>query len=208
MNTTPAGPAGADTADAARTGWFGKIPALGDFVVRRLPEAFVDAWDAWLSTELAAAQDLLGPQFAPIYDRAPAWCFALAPGVIGAGWWYGAWMPSADRVGRRFPLTFALGSAAPLDAPAVPWAACVAAGLASRDASQGAPQIDEALRSASGAPPADEVVARLRTLAAGLTLWWPAGTDLPDGAGLHGCAHLPAGVRFLDLLCAGGPSRS
>ena len=29
-------------------GWFGKLPGLGDFASRRLPDTFVAAWDRWL----------------------------------------------------------------------------------------------------------------------------------------------------------------
>ena len=35
-------------------GWYGKLPALGDFASRRLPPEFVEPWDRWLAAGLAA----------------------------------------------------------------------------------------------------------------------------------------------------------
>jgi type VI secretion system protein ImpM len=70
-------------------GFWGKLPAAGDFVRRRLPASFVGPWDRWVSRHLAsrlAAGGLL--------------CFATGTmtGVVAA---------SSDRAGRRFPLTLA-----------------------------------------------------------------------------------------------------
>jgi type VI secretion system protein ImpM len=38
-------------------GWFGKLPSLGDFASRRLPDAFVSRWDRWLQGGLARARE-------------------------------------------------------------------------------------------------------------------------------------------------------
>lgn len=89
---------------AQACGWYGKLPALGDFSSRRLPAAMVDQCDAWLSAGLAASQQALGPQWLDTYLTAPVWRFAWAPGVAGPTWWLGVLMPSVDRVGRYFPL--------------------------------------------------------------------------------------------------------
>jgi type VI secretion system protein ImpM len=98
---------------AETAGWYGKLPALGDFVQRRLPPSFVDPWDAWLQ------RGLQGLKAAPRRDDqgderehsdaafAPVRRFWLAPGVIDALGWGGLLMPSSDRAGRRFPLTVA-----------------------------------------------------------------------------------------------------
>ncbi|MGO8543079.1 TagF domain-containing protein, partial [Rhizobium leguminosarum] len=29
--------------------WFGKLPGMGDFAHRRLPQDFLAAWDQWLT---------------------------------------------------------------------------------------------------------------------------------------------------------------
>lgn len=88
-------------------GWFGKIPALGDFASRRLPSRFVVAWDDWLQRALASSQGALGDAWQSEYLTAPIWHFLLMPGVLGARAWAGVLMPSVDNVGRNFPLTVA-----------------------------------------------------------------------------------------------------
>jgi len=92
---------------AAVPGWFGKMPNLGDFASRRLPDAFVRRWDRWLQRGLASARSELGERWLDAYLVAPIRRFWLAPGVLGAGGWAGLLMPSVDRVGRHFPLTIA-----------------------------------------------------------------------------------------------------
>lgn len=89
-------------------GWYGKLPHLGDFASRRLPEGFIAGWDAWLRDALSASRQALGPRWLQGYLVAPIVRFWLAPGLLGAGSWTGLVMPSIDRVGRHFPLTVAL----------------------------------------------------------------------------------------------------
>jgi type VI secretion system protein ImpM len=100
-------------------GWFGKIPSLGDFALRRLPDAFVHRWDRWLQHGLARARSDLGAAWQSTYLVAPIVRFWVGPGVLGPGGWAGLMMPSVDRVGRHFPLTIAR----PLDTLAVALAA-------------------------------------------------------------------------------------
>ncbi|MBR0645949.1 type VI secretion system-associated protein TagF [Plastoroseomonas hellenica] len=88
-------------------GLYGKMPAHGDFVRRALPGSFVAPWDAWLAAGIAAARDRLGDEFAAVWDMAPAWRFALPAGTCGPDAVAGVMLPSADTVGRRFPLTVA-----------------------------------------------------------------------------------------------------
>ena len=45
---------------AIAAGWFGKMPALGDFASRRLPPAWIEAWDGWLQRELVRSRTALG----------------------------------------------------------------------------------------------------------------------------------------------------
>jgi type VI secretion system protein ImpM len=87
-------------------GWFGKLPGLGDFASRRLPDAFVHGWDRWLQAGLACAHEQDADWLAG-YLVAPIRRFWLAPGVLGPAGWAGLLMPSVDRVGRHFPLTVA-----------------------------------------------------------------------------------------------------
>ncbi|HEX6708644.1 MAG TPA: type VI secretion system-associated protein TagF [Albitalea sp.] len=103
----------------ALPGWFGKVPALGDFASRRLPDAFVQRWDRWLQRGLSRVRSELGEAWLDAYLVAPILRFWLGPGVLGASGWAGLLMPSVDRVGRHFPLTIAQ----PLD----PLAAALAA---------------------------------------------------------------------------------
>lgn len=81
---------------------FGKLPQHGDFVSRGLDPAAREAWDSWLSREIAAAREALG-DFEDLYGSAPAWCFVIAPGRLGSHWQAGALTPSMDSVGRLFP---------------------------------------------------------------------------------------------------------
>jgi type VI secretion system protein ImpM len=88
-------------------GWWGKLPHLGDFASRRLPDGFVAGWDEWMRLGLASAREALGPRWLEGYLVAPIVRFWLAPGLLGPPSWTGLVMPSMDRVGRHFPLTLA-----------------------------------------------------------------------------------------------------
>jgi type VI secretion system protein ImpM len=84
---------------------FGKLPSHGDFLRRRVSDAFVDAWDAWLRECLASSRAALGERWLDVYLTSPAWRFALAAGTCGPAAVIGLMVPSVDRVGRYFPLT-------------------------------------------------------------------------------------------------------
>ena len=89
-------------------GWYGKLPALGDFAGRRLPPLFVDPWDRWLALGMSHWRDS-DPAWLEAFLAAPTWRFALGAGVpfeLSPGY-AGVLMPSVDRVGRYFPLTIA-----------------------------------------------------------------------------------------------------
>jgi len=105
-----------DVAVAQRLGFFGKLPARGDFVTRRLLHDFTDRWDGWLQDAVAMSAQQLGETWLDTYLTAPMWRFVLAAGVCGEMPMLGVVMPSVDRVGRYFPLTLAVAlseSAAP-----------------------------------------------------------------------------------------------
>jgi len=55
---------------AVLPGWYGKLPALGDFASRRLPPVFVEPWDRWLATGLSAWRDA-DPGWLEAYLGAP-----------------------------------------------------------------------------------------------------------------------------------------
>ncbi|RUY36793.1 type VI secretion system-associated protein TagF [Mesorhizobium sp. M7A.F.Ca.CA.001.13.2.1] len=78
-------------------GFYGKMPATGDFVTRRLPGDFVRAWDRWLAQHLVP---LMGSK---AWDERIPLRFISGPAAFGNA--AGVILPSADRVGRRFPLS-------------------------------------------------------------------------------------------------------
>jgi len=94
------------------TGFFGKIPATGDFVASGLPRVFIDRWDRWMSMELRARPDEgeLDPR---------VWRFIVEAGIFSDQPCTGAWRMSHDRIGRRYP--FAIVRLGQPPDPASPW---------------------------------------------------------------------------------------
>ena len=92
----------------AAPGFFGKVSSHGDFVSRRLPPDFVQAWDNWLQQCLHASRQQLGSAWLAHYLTSPIWRFVLSHGVLNEGRWAGILMPSVDQVGRYFPFTIAV----------------------------------------------------------------------------------------------------
>jgi type VI secretion system protein ImpM len=86
-------------------GFYGKLPSHGDFLRRRVSDAFVDGWDAWLLECLSASRSALGERWLDVYLTSPAWRFVCGPGACGPVPVVGLMAPSVDRVGRYFPLT-------------------------------------------------------------------------------------------------------
>ena len=64
-------------------GLYGKLPARGDFVRRRLPLAFVEPWDGWLQEAIVASRRALGERWLDVYLTSPMWRFALSAGLCG-----------------------------------------------------------------------------------------------------------------------------
>lgn len=95
------------SAPAVAAGFFGKLPARGDFVRAGLPGGFVAAWDAWLQAVLPDSRARLGERWLAAWMEAPVWRFLLHAGQCGPDAVLGLWMPSVDAVGRHFPLTIA-----------------------------------------------------------------------------------------------------
>jgi type VI secretion system protein ImpM len=174
-------------------GWFGKLPSLGDFASRRLPDEFIARWDAWLQHGMAASRALLGDRWLEIYLTSPIWRFGLMPGVIGEPPWAGVLMPSVDKVGRHFPLTIALELSEPaMDDPlaaivaAQAWFADVErAALSALDASVSAGDLDAQLEALSFPP---QSAAAPDAVLDELAQWWlgagqqPHATEVPNEA--------------------------
>ena len=108
-------------------GFYGKLPSQGDFVGRRLPWDFNEAWDLWMQDGVRTAREQLGAGWLTAYLSAPVWRFHLGPGLIGDTGWVGLWFASVDRVGRHFPLVVAspcsadAGAAALVHTPDEAW---------------------------------------------------------------------------------------
>jgi type VI secretion system protein ImpM len=97
-------------------GFFGKIPATGDFVVRRLDRTFIRFWDR------LAARHLVKLIEAGLWPQQLGLRFLLDTSrhqpMVGVA------VPSSDRVGRRFPLTAAAscpGAGPDMIARTAPW---------------------------------------------------------------------------------------
>lgn len=86
-------------------GLYGKLPSHGDFLRRRVSDAFVSVWDEWLQQSIAASRSSLGQDWLDVYLTSPVWRFACDTGVCGSRAYAGLIAPSVDRVGRYFPLT-------------------------------------------------------------------------------------------------------
>ncbi|MGH7084958.1 MAG: type VI secretion system-associated protein TagF [Acetobacteraceae bacterium] len=88
-------------------GFYGKIPARGDFVRSGLNSSFISAWDDWAQAVLVGSRSTMGEAWLGAWLEAPVWRFALPGGMFGPETVAGLFMPSVDRAGRYFPLCFA-----------------------------------------------------------------------------------------------------
>ena len=85
-------------------GWYGKIPASGDFVHRRLSRELIAWWDRWLQYGLAALKQTPDDSALRSFTAAPIWNFAIPGGPGSQCVQLGCVAPSRDRVGRLYPL--------------------------------------------------------------------------------------------------------
>ena len=81
-------------------GYYGKFPALGDFVRGGVSRRFVNVWDPWLQAGIAYARSLLGAGWRELYATAPIWRFQLGAEIAHDRPIFGVMMPSQDAVGR------------------------------------------------------------------------------------------------------------
>jgi type VI secretion system protein ImpM len=179
---------------AKMVGFYGKVPARGDFVRSGLPRDFIEAWDSWLSEVMSISKEIGGDAWLPAFLEAPVWRFALPPGLCGASAVVGLMLPSVDKAGRYFPLTFAAAH----DSPGLPFGSAVDAWLdCCEDAGRAALEQDlepdeiKAMLSLPDLPssdtPADE------------TKWWTEGSRRlgPTRRTLQG---LPDAASFLEMI--------
>jgi len=106
-------------------GLYGKLPARGDFLSRRLDADFIAQWDEWLQRAIRDSREALGERWLECFLSAPVWRFVLPAGMYSKPGWVGIMLPSVDRVGRYFPLTLA----APLHHETIDLPASLAAAL-------------------------------------------------------------------------------
>lgn len=181
-------------------GWFGKLPGMGDFAHRRLPDAFRERWDHWLQVGLTQMRQQHSDWTAR-YLEGPLWFFVLAPEVAGPRPWVGVLMPSVDGVGRYFPFTVACELAAPLsELPARHWPALARwwqhaahAALQALEQDLDGARFDALLACAPGTT-LDAALAPPVWPGEGQSLWM---TDLGDAqAPSLRTACLPRGARF------------
>ncbi len=211
-------------------GFFGKVQSHGDFVGRRLPPSMQRPLDDWLQAALLTSREQLGGAWVGLWANSPVWRFALGPGVCGAQAWLGVMMPSADRVGRCFPLVLAAPLAA---APALPHCLGPLGGwfrhledlaLSSLDPGFSLDAFDAALLAtpdgvvlpdagARAAPgPAFALIepGRMPQLAYGAidgaSAWWTDGSEHVTPT-LARCTGLPPPAAFAALLDGGWPAR-
>lgn len=148
-------------------GFFGKVPARGDFIARRVPADFAAPWDAWLGMVTVAVREAAGAAWPEAWLTAPLWHFAVGAAIapLGAA---GVLIASTDRVGRMFPFTV-IGPCGGV--PEEGWseqAEALALGALAEDFEPA--DLDAALVRL-GAP------REPTALAPGQSLWWTQGSD-------------------------------
>lgn len=185
-----------DSVRPVAVGFFGKIPARGDFVRGGLPRAFVEPWDSWLQRVLSDSRSRLGARWLPAWMEAPIWHFVLPAGQCGAAPVLGVWMPSIDSAGRHFPLTLARVGALP-ERPGEWLAAAEAVGLATLQLDLGPQEMASRLE----APMAVSESVEPEMLGEDVAYWWTEGSPFVPGARLA-LAALPDGATFAAMLHA------
>lgn len=85
-------------------GFHGKIRCKGDFVSRGLNREVAVKLDEWFQSGMLESKNELIDKWLSFYQIAPIWRFYFSPGILDLNAWVGVWIPSIDKVGRRFPL--------------------------------------------------------------------------------------------------------
>ena len=190
----------------ARTGWYGKLPTLGDFASRRLAPELIEAWDAWLAGGIAQWREEAPESWLQAYLDGPSWRFVLMPGVLPGVLQplTGVLMPSVDRVGRYFPMTLMrplLNGAPPGSAAHLSWLHRLDdLALDAMQEDWDITQMETELQRLDEDVPAatEEAAPLLPPLQAGQSFWWRIGDE---GRRLdHLSSGLPQGTEFVALL--------
>ena len=108
---------------SCQAGLFGKLPARGDFVTRNIPSELLRPFEDWLMAAMRDARALLDQAWTQTWLHAPAWRFWIGGAALDGDWRHGfqgraaaaraaavtgVLLPSADRLGRHFPLVILL----------------------------------------------------------------------------------------------------
>ncbi len=177
------------------SGLYGKLPARGDFVRVGLPRDFTDPWDDWLQLVIAGSQTVMGEDWLPAFLESPVWRFSLPPGMCGARAAFGLMLPSVDKTGRYFPLTFAALTGGGSGAAADAWLdRCEAAGRAALENDTS----PEETASMAGIPDLPE-----STMSASATWWSDGAPRIPPRRLTLGC--LPSAAVYAAMLGAETP---
>jgi type VI secretion system protein ImpM len=162
-------------------GFYGKLPARGDFVRAGLPRDFTDPWDEWLSGVIAASRTRMSDDWLPAFLESPVWRFVLPAGLCGGRAVLGMMLPSVDRAGRYFPLTFAAlfaGRPPAAESPAATaWLdRCEAAGRAALDEDAEPDRLNEMMGQYQSIPDEADGVPTVQSQ------WWSDGSPrVPAG---------------------------
>ena len=189
-------------------GFFGKVPARGDFLDRRMPSGFQSAWESWLSAFVVAARDALGAAWPEAWLTAPLWHFTLGRDIVRPFGAAGVVLASVDRVGRFFPFTIVGGATqqpggsheacSPDD-----WARAVEAlAVAALDDDFSPDRLDEQLRDLGPPPAATGAVRPEGVWTLPIQDGWPA----PPLDALADSAWLPPGPDQSAWWCRGSDS--
>ena len=85
-------------------GWFGKLPSVGDFAGRGMPQPLQETIHGWTSSGMAALARKYPEEWRGFYLVSPVWHFVINPSVWDKSALIGCIAPSLDKVGRCSPL--------------------------------------------------------------------------------------------------------
>jgi type VI secretion system protein ImpM len=88
---------------AVTFGWYGKTPAAGDFVSRRLARPVIAVLDRWFQSGMTALRERMPQAWQAYYAKAPVWRALLPSDIVAPQPCLAIVAASSDRVGRGFP---------------------------------------------------------------------------------------------------------
>ncbi|MCZ7447084.1 type VI secretion system-associated protein TagF [Agrobacterium rhizogenes] len=91
-------------AESDRIGFFGKLPSHGDFISDGLERELIGTFDDWMRSGMHACADMFAGRWPEIFSSSPPIRFIVESGIWGNSAYAGVLVPSADRVGRKYPL--------------------------------------------------------------------------------------------------------